>query len=128
MAETPPTDDPAVAAGPATAPPWRRYIRLGVWAALAGGLLLFIGFGSVPAISYRYYAFSGRLARLSPNRSLIDIWRDEMAALPDFSIGWLPEAVVVLCLAITVVGAIAGAWMLLVQAGDQRPRRSTRGG
>jgi hypothetical protein len=126
MAETPPTDDPAVA--PGALPAWRRHIRVGVWAVLAAGLLLFILFGSLPAISYRYYAFSGRLARLSPSRSLIDIWRDELVALPGFSVGWLPEAVVLFCLAITVICAIAGAWMLLVQAGDTRARRSARGG
>jgi len=103
-------------------------VRLAVWSVLAAALVLFILFGSVSAISYRYYSYSGRLVRLHPHRSLIDIWSDGVAALPSFSIGWLPGAVVVLCLAITVLCAIAGAWMLLVQDGGHAPRRVSRAG
>jgi hypothetical protein len=102
-----------------------RQIRLAVWAAFAAGLLLFIAFGSVSAISYTYYSFSGRLVRNSPNRSLTDIWRDAVAAMPDFSAGWVPGAILVACLAITVLCVIAGAWMLLVQAPEPRRRTST---
>ena len=128
MAVTPPIEDPETTSRRRPAAGWQRYIRLGVWAALAGGLVLFILFGSVAAISYRYYPFSGRVARLQPQRSLIEIWRDELSALPDFAVGWLPSAVLLVCIGIVVVGAMAGAWMLLVQTGDPRPRRSTRGG
>jgi hypothetical protein len=98
---------------------------MAVWAALAGGLLLYIAFGSVSAISYNYYAFSGRLVRLSPRRSLLDIWRDAVAGLPDASVDWLPAAVVVGCLALIILCAIAGAWMLLVQSPDPRRRSTT---
>ena len=104
-----------------------RRIRLAVWAVLTAGLLGFIAFGSLSAISYTYYAFSGRLVRLSPHRSLIDIWRDAVAELPAFSVGWLPGAVIVTCLGVTVLCAIAGAWMLLMHEPEAR-HRSTRTG
>lgn len=102
-----------------------RHVRLAVWGVLTAVLLGFIAFGSVSAISYTYYAFSGRLVRLSPQRSLIDIWRDAVAELPAFSVGWLPGAMIVASIVLVVLCAIGGSWMLLVQAPDAR-RRSTR--
>ncbi len=104
-----------------------KRIRLAVWAVLAAGLLGFIAFGSLSAISYTYYAYSGRLVRLSPHRTLIDIWRDGIADLPAFSVGWLPGAVIVTCLAVVVICVAAGAWMLLMHEPEPR-RRSTRAG
>jgi hypothetical protein len=121
-------ETPSVAAGEAPATRTRDHrIRLSVWAALAAGLLLFILFGSVSAISYRYYSFSGRVVRLDPHRTLVDIWRDGIAALPAFAVDWLPGAVIIACLIVAVACAIGGMWMLLVQGGTG-PRRSTRAG
>ncbi len=122
--DSPPTDSPSQDA--TTASRFRpRHVRLAVWGTLTVVLLGFIAFGSVSAISYTYYAFSGRLVRLSPQRSLIGIWRDAIAELPAFSVGWLPGAMIVASVALVVLCAIGGAWMLLVQAPDAR-RRSTR--
>ena len=123
--ETPPTDTPSHDVVVDTPPSRVRQARMAVWGLLAAALLGFIAFGSVSAISYTYYAFSGRLVRLSPQRSLIDIWRDAIAELPAFSVAWLPGALMVASLAIAVLCAIAGAWMLLVRAPEPR-RRSTR--
>ena len=72
-----------------------RRVRLAVWAVLVAGLLGFIAFGSISAISYTYYAYSGRLVRRTPQRSVIDIGRDAFDALPAFSLGWLPGALMI---------------------------------
>lgn len=127
--ETPPTVSPPdnVDAELGSRGSRMRRVRLAVWAVLVAGLLGFIAFGSMSAISYTYYAYSGRLVRRTPQRSLIDIWSDAFAELPAFSLGWLPGAVMVACLAVTVLCVIAGAWMLLMQEPDTR-RRSTRTG
>jgi hypothetical protein len=105
-----------------------RRLRLGVWAALVLALLLFLLVGSVPAISYRYNTFSGRVTRIDRSRSLVDIWNDQVSALPGFSIGWLPGFVFVACIVITVLCAVAGAWLLLMQPTGGPARRSPRGG
>jgi hypothetical protein len=122
--ESPPSSSPSQDAATAARFSLRR-VRLAVWGVLAVVLLGFIAFGSVPAVSYTYYAFSGRLVRLSPQRSLIDIWRDAIAEMPAFSVGWLPGAMIVASVVLAVLCAIGGSWILLMQAPDTR-RRSTR--
>ena len=123
--ESPPSASPPNDAATTSARFSPRRVRLAVWGNLTAVLLGFIAFGSVPAISYTYYAFSGRLVRLSPQRSLIDIWRDAIAEMPSFSVGWLPGAMIVASIVLVVLCAIGGSWMLLMQAPDAR-RRSTR--
>lgn len=125
---TPPIDEQETAPSEDAAATGDRPARLGVWAALVLGFLIFLLVGSVSAISYRYNSFSGRVIRIDTDRSLTDIWHDQVAALPDFSVGWLPGAVYVLCIAVTALCAVAGAWMLLMHGDDGRARRSTRGG
>ncbi len=120
--ETPPTDTSPPDDNVATSASRVKRVRMAAWATLSVALLGFIAFGSVPAISYTYYAFSGRLVRLSPSRSMIDIWRDAIAELPSYSVGWLPGAVIVASVVVAVLCAIGGAWLLLVQAPDARRR------
>ncbi len=56
--ETPPTDTSPPDDNVATSASRIKRVRMAAWGTLSIALLGFIAFGSVPAISYTYYAFS----------------------------------------------------------------------
>jgi hypothetical protein len=102
-------------------------VRLGLWVVLVAGFIGFLLIGSVSAISYQYSVYTRKVTRLDVNRSLIDIWRDQVSDLPAFSVGWLPGVVFVLSIAIVTLCAVGGAWLLLMSpdaAAAGRPRRA----
>lgn len=95
---------------------WARRL---VWAAI---LLVSAGYlvvGNMSVVSYRYSPFLQQTFREVDQRGFVDIWTEQVRNLPSATPQWVVNGSFVIALAVVLVTAGYGAWLLLVASGDE---------